>query len=159
MIDERGYRANVGIVIANDQGQLLWAKRAHGQDSWQFPQGGIQKNETPLVALWRELYEELGLTEEHASVIAESQHWYHYDLPEKYVRRHQLPLCIGQKQRWFLLKLEAEDSCIDFNCFDAPEFQSFQWVDYWHPIDHIIDFKREVYQKVLNEFASFLNFR
>ena len=58
MVDEDGFRANVGIIIFNDEGKLLWAKRA-GQDAWQFPQGGLQENEAPELAALRELLKKL----------------------------------------------------------------------------------------------------
>ena len=58
MIDENGYRSNVGIVLANPAGQVLWARRVGGRNTWQFPQGGIKRGETPEQALFRELYED-----------------------------------------------------------------------------------------------------
>ena len=59
MIDKDGFRPNVGIILANSHGQVLWAKRL-GWDAWQFPQGGIDAHETPEQALFRELKEEIG---------------------------------------------------------------------------------------------------
>jgi putative (di)nucleoside polyphosphate hydrolase len=81
MVDDEGYRPNVGIVLANQFGQLLWARRA-GQDSWQFPQGGIQAGESPRQAMLRELREEVGLLSHHVDIIACTQGWLHYQLPE-----------------------------------------------------------------------------
>ena len=100
MIDSQGYRANVGIVLHNDAGQLFWCKRA-GQDAWQFPQGGITQNESPEDALYRELKEETGLSREDVEVVASSKQWLKYRLPPHLIRRKCFPKCIGQKQRWF----------------------------------------------------------
>lgn len=100
MIDSDGFRANVGIILANTQGQVLWAKRI-GHDSWQFPQGGIDYGETPLDAMYRELYEEVGLYPQHVELLAVTKDWLRYRLPKRYVRTNQEPLCIGQKQNGF----------------------------------------------------------
>ena len=108
MIDSDGYRANVGIVITNDKKQILLAKRFK-QDAWQLPQGGIDKDETEIDALYRELEEEVGLYPAHVKLIAKTPKWLRYDLPLEHIRRSQKPTCIGQKQVWFLLKLESSD--------------------------------------------------
>ncbi|MBT8146456.1 MAG: RNA pyrophosphohydrolase [Gammaproteobacteria bacterium] len=156
MIDEEGFRANVGIVICNKQGNLLWAKRI-GQDAWQFPQGGIKHGESLEEALYRELDEEVGLRREQVRVIHQTQDWLRYRLPKNFIRRHSLPVCIGQKQKWFLLGLEVAESEIDLARSSQPEFDSWRWVDYWHPLDEVIDFKREVYRKALQELRKPLN--
>lgn len=153
MIDSDGFRANVGIILANTQGQVLWAKRV-GHDSWQFPQGGIDRGETPLDAMYRELHEEVGLLPHHVSVLAVTKDWLRYRLPKRYVRTGQAPLCIGQKQKWFLLKLDETDT--DHIRFDTtkPEFENWAWVSYWYPVRHVVDFKRDVYQKALQELIE-----
>ena len=102
MIDADGFRPNVGIILVNAHGQLLWAKRI-GHDSWQFPQGGISHGETPLDAMYRELYEEVGLHPEHVKVLAVTRDWLRYRLPKRYLRTGQEPLCIGQKQNGFVI--------------------------------------------------------
>ena len=68
MIDSDGYRSNVGIILRNADGRLLWARRV-GQDAWQFPQGGIAETETPEEAMYRELHEEIGLQAQHGHVL------------------------------------------------------------------------------------------
>jgi putative (di)nucleoside polyphosphate hydrolase len=153
LIDEEGYRANVGIVICNGQGRLLWAKRI-GQDAWQFPQGGIRQGETLEEALYRELDEEVGLQQEHVKVIHQTRDWLRYQLPKNFIRRHSMPICIGQKQKWFLLGLEVSESEIDLTRSSQPEFDSWRWVTYWHPLHEVIDFKREVYRQALQELRK-----
>ncbi|MCL1623025.1 RNA pyrophosphohydrolase [Moraxella sp. Tifton1] len=152
MIDSDGFRANVGIILANTQGQVLWAKRI-GHDSWQFPQGGIDDGETPLDAMYRELYEEVGLLPSHVELLAVTKDWLRYRLPKRYVRSNQAPLCIGQKQKWFLLRLD-EDNTKHIR-FDAskPEFEEWQWVSYWYPLNQVVAFKRGVYQRALQELV------
>lgn len=153
MIDEEGFRANVGIVICNKQGSLLWAKRV-GQNAWQFPQGGIKPGESPEEALYRELGEEVGLYKEQVSVLHQTQDWLRYRLPRNFIRQNSLPVCIGQKQKWFLLGLEAAESEIDLGRSMKPEFDAWRWVEYWRPVDEVIDFKREVYRKALQELRK-----
>ena len=108
MIDFDGYRPNVGIVICNQKGQVFWAKR-YNQNSWQFPQGGINPKETPEQAMYRELYEEVGLTANDVKIIYSSKHWLRYKLPKRLIRHDSRPVCIGQKQRWFLLQLVSSE--------------------------------------------------
>ncbi|MCK4950254.1 MAG: RNA pyrophosphohydrolase [Gammaproteobacteria bacterium] len=155
MIDSEGYRHNVGIIISNQQGQLLWARRI-GQDAWQFPQGGINESETLEGALFRELSEEVGLNSEHVEIIGCTKDWLHYRLPEHLMRYKSLPLCIGQKQMWFLLRLTADDQSICFDKSSRPEFDSWKWVDYWYPLKEVIAFKRKVYERALEELKPLL---
>ena len=155
MIDSDGFRPNVGIIIANDSGQVLWAQRS-GQTSWQFPQGGIDGVETPREALFRELYEEVGLREEHVDIIGETRGWLRYRLPHRLIRHGQKPLCIGQKQKWFLLRLTATEDAINLGAHGKPEFDSWQWVSYWYPLRMVVNFKREVYRRAMDELLPSL---
>lgn len=152
MIDAEGYRPNVGIVICNEQGQVFWARR-YGQQSWQFPQGGINEGETPEQAMYRELYEEVGLRKEQVELIYTSRQWLRYKLPSRMIRKGQTPVCIGQKQKWFLLKLRCNEADIDVLQSGHPEFDGWRWVSYWYPVRHIISFKREVYRRALKELV------
>jgi len=152
LIDSEGFRANVGIMLANARGEVLWAKRV-GQDAWQFPQGGIQQGESPQQALFRELEEEIGLTEKDVEVIATTRGWLRYRLPQRLLRRDSKPLCIGQKQKWFLLRMLSDDSEIRFDRDHKPEFDHWRWVSYWYPLGQVIPFKREVYRRALKELA------
>ncbi len=145
MIDIDGYRANVGIILSNEVGQVMWAKRV-GQDAWQFPQGGISPGETPTDAMFRELWEETGLEADHVSIMACTPSWLRYKLPKRLLRRNSEPRCIGQKQLWYLLRLESSEDRFDLNASSKPEFDHWQWVDYWYPVDQVVAFKRRVYQ-------------
>ena len=155
VIDFDGFRPNVGIVLSSAEGQLLWAKRIR-QNAWQFPQGGIQRGETPEDALYRELHEELGLREQHVEVLGVTTGWLRYRLPSHYLRYGRGRLCIGQKQKWFLLRLLGEESAVDFNVTDKPEFDGWRWVDYWDPMNEVVEFKRGVYWRALNELAPLM---
>ena len=155
MIDSQGFRANVGIILCNQEGKLLWARR-YGQSSWQFPQGGIKRHESAEQALFRELHEEVGLLPEHVEIVASTRGWLRYRLPRRYIRFQNRPVCIGQKQRWFLLRLLAEDQAVRLDVSDKPEFEEWRWVSYWHPLEEIVFFKRRVYEKALRELEHSL---
>lgn len=156
MIDSDGYRPNVGIILTSPGGRVLWAKRI-GQQAWQFPQGGIKHGETPEEALIRELHEELGLFREHIEILGVTRGWLRYRLPSRYVRHQQRGrTCIGQKQKWFVLRLLAPESAVRFDATTHPEFDGWRWVDWWHPLSEVVEFKREVYQAALNELAPLI---
>lgn len=156
VIDADGFRANVGIILAHGSGRLFWARRA-GQAAWQFPQGGIQEQESPEQALFRELAEEIGLRPEHVEVLGSTGQWLRYRLPARYQRHDSRPLCIGQKQIWFLLRLIGEESAVRLDASDMPEFDAWRWVDYWHPVEEVIFFKRQVYRQALTELERLLS--
>lgn len=156
IIDAAGFRLNVGIVLANQTGQLLLARRVNNVNAWQFPQGGIQVDETPRQAMYRELSEELGLLESDVVYITETPGWLSYRLPESFQRPHLQPLCVGQKQKWFLLRLSSADEAIALDQNDHPEFDQWKWATYWDPLEKIIAFKRDVYQAVLETFSDFV---
>ena len=152
MIDIDGYRPNVGIVLLNAAGQVFWARRVR-RDGWQFPQGGMNTDETPDEAMYRELEEETGLRREHVEVLGSTHGWLRYRLPHRFVRRDERPVCIGQKQVWFLLRLLGEDSQFRLDAGETPEFDLWRWVDFWYPADHVVAFKRGVYERALRHFA------
>lgn len=154
MIDPDGYRPNVGIVLMNADGRLFWARRIH-RDGWQFPQGGMNSDETPLEAMYRELQEETGLLPQHVEVLGTTPGWLRYRLPPRAVRRHDRLVCIGQKQVWFLLRLLGQESDLRLDATDKPEFDHWRWVDFWYPVDHVVTFKRGVYARALRHLAPF----
>lgn len=153
MIDSDGFRANVGIIICNQYGQVMWARR-FGQHSWQFPQGGVDEGETAEEAMYRELYEEVGLKPEHVNILASTRSWFRYRLPKRLVRQDSKPVCIGQKQKWFLLTLVAPDNAVNLSSSGFPEFDDWRWVSYWYPVRQVVSFKRDVYRKVMKEFSA-----
>ena len=156
LIDQEGYRLNVGIVICNSSGQVLWARRV-GQNTWEFPQGGLDNSESAEQAMYRELYEELGLKPGDVRLIAQSKYWLKYKLPRRLIRKDLLPLCVGQKQKWFLLKIEDNrEANISFDKYQHAEFDGWRWVSYWYPVRQVISFKKDVYRRVLKEFSYYV---
>ncbi len=152
MIDIDGFRPNVGIILINDDCKLFWARQC-GRNIWQFPQGGIKSDESPEDAMFRELNEETGLRPEHVQVMGSTRGWLRYRLPKRLQRRNQRPLCVGQKQVWFMLKLVGAECDFELNACNHPEFDGWRWVDYWRPADDVVFFKRRVYERALRELA------
>ena len=143
-IDAEGFRANVGIVLIRDDRQVFLGGRTGGR-GWQFPQGGVRRDESPDDALFRELKEEIGLEPADVEVVAFTRNWLRYRLPRQYVRRHSNPLCIGQKQRWYMLRFVGTESRLHFDATNEPEFET--------PVREGIYFKRAVYARALDELA------
>lgn len=150
------YRENVAIVLCNDRAQVLWARRI-GHDGWQFPQGGVDADESTLEAVYREMEEELGLKPSHVRLIGSTKDWLTYDIPERYVRVRSKRRLKGQKQKWFMFKFIGDESDFCLDCCDNPEFDEWQWVNYWTPADRVISFKRDVYVKALTELEPFID--
>ncbi len=100
MLDKDGYRPNVGIILLNERSEVFWGKRVK-QHSWQFPQGGIKFGESPEQAMYRELYEEIGLQSEHVRILARTREWLRYEVPEQWIRRELRGNYRGQKQIWY----------------------------------------------------------
>ncbi len=152
MIDQDGFRLGVGIILVNSNRQVFLAKRI-GKAAWQFPQGGLMADETPEQAMFRELKEEIGLQPEDVKVLGATRRWLRYRLPQRLVRHYSQPLCVGQKQKWFLLRLVNEDAQFDLSVTSSPEFDSWAWVSYWYPLSQVVAFKRRVYNLAMKEFA------
>jgi putative (di)nucleoside polyphosphate hydrolase len=154
LIDRDGFRANVGIVLMHADGRLFLGRRSGGR-GWQFPQGGMRQGEAPEESLYRELQEEVGLTARDVLLLGQTRRWLRYRLPQRYLRQAQKPLCVGQKQRWFLLQLRSAESAIRFDCTEQPpEFDRWRWVDFWQPVREVIYFKRPVYTRALHELGA-----
>jgi len=153
VIDSDGFRANVGIVLMRDAGDVFLGRQVGGR-GWQFPQGGVTAGESLEQAVYRELHEEVGLSPSDVDLIGQTEHWLRYRLPAKYVRRNRHPMCIGQKQRWFLFGLKSRDAQFDFTRTHEPEFDQYRWVNFWEPVREVIYFKRAVYVRALTELAS-----
>lgn len=158
VVDRAGYRLNVGIILVNDSDRVFWGRR-HGHDAWQFPQGGLSPGETSLEAMFRELREEVGLEREDIEVLGSTRRWLKYRLPKQYLRHTSKPLVIGQKQKWFLLRLVTSEQKLRLDLSDSPEFDSWRWIDYYEPQDHVIFFKKQVYSQALKELEHYLKKR
>lgn len=158
VIDRAGYRLNVGIILVNNTNLVFWGKR-HGHDAWQFPQGGLATGESATEAMYRELYEEVGLERQDVEFLGVTKRWLKYKLPKQYLRVGTTPLVIGQKQKWFLLRLTANEQKIRLDLSDSPEFDSWRWVNYEEPQHHVIFFKKQVYAQAMKELAAALKKR
>jgi putative (di)nucleoside polyphosphate hydrolase len=152
VIDSDGFRTNVGIVLIRDGGDAFLGRQVGGR-GWQFPQGGVLAGEPLRAAAYRELNEEIGLSQSDVELVGQTTRWLRYRLPAKYVRRNRHPMCIGQKQRWFLMRLKRQNAQFDFGQTGEPEFDQYRWVNFWEPVREVIYFKRAVYVRALTELA------
>lgn len=155
-----GYRPNIGIVLMNRVGKVLWARRT-SRDGWQFPQGGIKRDESLDDALFRELYEEVGLENHQVDMLAHTSRWLRYDLPKTYLKRSRQQRgktrFRGQKQIWCLLALRGDDSQVCLSASRRPEFDKWVWADWWFAVQQIVEFKRPVYESVWLELNPFIS--
>lgn len=155
VVDSEGFRKNVGVIITDGSGHVFIGRRI-GHDTWQFPQGGVHEGESAEDTMYRELHEEVGLDRQDVEILGVTQDWIPYRLPKQYTRRNTTHSIVGQKQKWFLLRLVCSEQKIRLDLSDSPEFDSWRWVDYWHPVREVIYFKRQVYRLALNELEPFL---
>jgi putative (di)nucleoside polyphosphate hydrolase len=158
MLDRDGYRPSIAIVIANSRNQVFWGKRLR-EHSWQLPQGGIDLDEAPEEAMYRELWEEVGLSPQHVRILGRTRDWLRYHVPRQWVRREWRGNYRGQKQIWYLLRFVGRDSDINLRVTEKPEFDAWRWHDYQVPLDAVIEFKRDVYRNALQELERFLHRR
>jgi putative (di)nucleoside polyphosphate hydrolase len=155
MLDREGFRPNVGIILLNQKNQVFWGKRIRTH-SWQFPQGGIDRGETPEQAMFRELHEEVGLHPEHVRIVARTRDWLRYEVPDRFIRRDARGFYKGQKQIWFLLQMTGFDTSVNLRATDHPEFDAWRWNQFWVPLDAVVEFKRGVYEQALTELSRYL---
>ena len=155
MLDREGFRPNVGIILLNRKNQVFWGKRIRTH-SWQFPQGGIDRGESPEQAMYRELHEEIGLSPRHVRIVARTRDWLRYEVPDRFIRRDARGHYKDQKQIWYLLQMLGHDWELNLRATNHPEFDAWRWNDYWVPLDVVIEFKRGVYEMALSELARFL---
>ena len=106
--------------------------------------------------MYRELEEEVGLAWHHVQIMACTRDWLRYRLPKRFIRRNCKPVCVGQKQKWFLLRLTTDEGTVRLDMSHRPEFDRWRWVDYWLPVTEVVPFKRGVYSKALNELGRVL---
>jgi putative (di)nucleoside polyphosphate hydrolase len=145
-----GYRPNVAMVVLNSKNKVLICRRTNTK-TWQFPQGGVDNNENLEKAMYRELLEEVGLRKDDVQYIGESDDTIIYDIPKTIRSKVLGGKFKGQEQKWFLLRIKNDDHEIRLDYEAFPEFDTFEWVSFWQPIDRIVDFKREAYRKALSE--------
>ena len=147
------YRKCVGMMILNTHKEILVGRRLdHPSGYWQMPQGGIDDNENPKEAVWREMLEEIGTNK--AELIKISNQWINYDIPSETLKT--LPWgdkYIGQTQKWFAFLFLGEDNDINVGT-DNPEFSEWKWTRMDSIVDSIVPFKRDVYAKILEEFKD-----
>ena len=153
MIDELPYRLGVGLVIVNEQMKIFTGRRLDSTKAWQMPQGGIDDNEIPIEAAYREMFEETGIEKQKVTLIKQSKIWYRYDLPEEIQTNFWGGKFRGQSQKWFLFEFTGEDK--DINIFTkTPEFCEWRWSSTDDLVKKIVPFKMELYKKVLKEFRQ-----
>jgi len=153
--DTMTYRQSIGFMMFDARKRVFLGKRCWPKDSlyrFQMPQGGIEPGETPEQALWREMYEEIGLTPDKAEIVAESKEWLIYDLPQN--MRTSID---GNKQKWFLVYFKGESKDFVFTNEKHPEFCGVRWVQPKKVPYLVIPFKRKVYHQVLNEFKPLMD--
>jgi putative (di)nucleoside polyphosphate hydrolase len=149
------YRKGVGIVLINHQKKVFVGQRIDKlSNAWQMPQGGIEDGEDPLHAALRELEEEIGTSE--VEVLSQTQDWLKYDLPEYLVPTFWGGKYKGQEQLWFLMRLSGGDELINLNT-QTPEFSAWKWIDLELLPNSIVEFKRDLYLKLVEQFKPIIN--
>ena len=148
--NSEGYRPNVAMVVINSTNKVLICRRKNTR-TWQFPQGGIDNGEDIKKAMYRELSEEVGLSKDDVSLVGESEGTITYDIPKTIRSKVLGGKFKGQEQKWFLLKLYKDNCEIKLDNEAFPEFDKYEWVSFWQPLNRIVDFKREAYRKALSE--------
>ena len=146
---ELPYRPCVGACLFNKDGQVFVAERLDTPGAWQLPQGGIDKGEDPEDAAFRELIEEIGTND--ADLMARTDGWLKYDLPDHLVGKVWKGKYRGQKQIWYALRFKGSDSDINIET-KHPEFGRWQWVDLEMIPELIVPFKRDIYVEIVNQF-------
>ncbi len=154
IVDNDKYRPCVGMMVLNADNQVFVGKRIDSiSESWQMPQGGIDEGEQPLEAAMRELSEEMGTN--NVTLLAQTQSWLHYDLPAELVPIFWNGRYLGQRQKWFLMRLN-DDAIINLQTAD-PEFCEYKWVQPQELPILAVSFKQQLYSDVLSEFLPLIS--
>ena len=144
------------MIVVDRLQKIFVGKRIDNQsDSWQMPQGGIDAGENEDVAMFRELKEETGISDQFVKIIKKSDNYFYYDLPYKLQKKFWGGKYLGQRQRWYLLEFVGDDADVNI-ASQEPEFSEWKWIEKVELINLIVNFKRELYQKIVNEFADYL---
>ena len=151
MINLLPYRLGVGLVIINDQLEIFTGRRLDNTKAWQMPQGGIDNNEIPLEAAYREMYEETGIRKAKVTLLKQTKTWYRYDLPQEIQNKFWEGKFRGQSQKWFLFKFIGTEFDINIETKDQ-EFSDWKWSKKTEMLDSIVPFKRSLYKSVLKDF-------
>ena len=150
------YRKNVGMVLINTKGHIFAGKRIdNNTGAWQMPQGGIDEDEAPEAAAFRELTEETGIHRSKVHILGSSAGWLSYDIPVDLITKLWNGQYRGQKQKWFAFEFQGTDSDIDI-ATEEPEFSEWAWKSKNDLLSSIVPFKVEVYQKVFSELGHFV---
>jgi putative (di)nucleoside polyphosphate hydrolase len=145
------YRPCVGLVLFNHAHQVFMGRRIDTTaEAWQLPQGGIDDNEDPEDALFREMEEEIGTR--NFKILDQTDDWLTYDLPRHLIGKIWKGRYRGQRQKWFAARLTGDDGDINIHT-PHPEFNDFRWVDLAKIPGLIIPFKRELYIELVNRFS------
>jgi putative (di)nucleoside polyphosphate hydrolase len=153
------YRRNVGAVLFNAAGLVLVARRADLVNAegvpggWQLPQGGIDADEDPRAAIFRELEEEIGTA--NAEIIGEYPDWLEYDFPATLSGGPFNGRYRGQRQKWFALRFLGEDSEIRLDLDPHPEFDAWRWAALGELPGLAVAFKRPIYEALAEAFLVF----
>jgi putative (di)nucleoside polyphosphate hydrolase len=152
----KDYRPNVGMMIINQKKEIFVGKRIdHPSDFWQMPQGGIDAQEIPSIAALREMEEEVGIKETKVEMLTESQDWYYYSIPKDLAKTLWKGKYKGQRQKWFLYQFKGTDKDINIHT-EHPEFSDYKWVTKDFLVPNIVPFKKDIYEKLLEEFKDYL---
>ena len=144
-------RIGVGVIVLNNKNQVFVGKRKDNPgDKWQMPQGGVDKGESYINAMKRELFEETSIR--NIKILKEVDRIYEYELPDNLVGIIWKGKFRGQKQKWFITKFLGEDSEINLNT-EHPEFIDWKWIEPKLLPEVIVNFKKDLYINLLAEIS------
>lgn len=149
------YRNGVGLVLINSKKEVFVGKRIDNKsDAWQMPQGGIEDGEDEDVAIFREAEEETGINKKYIKILKKSDKYLYYNLPYKLQKRFWGGKYLGQKQRWYLAQFLGRDNNINIST-EEPEFSDWKWIKKEDIYNSIVNFKREMYNQIFEQFSEF----